>query len=164
MDDRREPQSREPGVLQAGIGASLGKIVPDGAQHSPGGGIRSEDEEVRISTSASARIIRSSVTTPTTPSGSAAADGARMGQHEDVRPDGRHREIAGMDRVRPRHQWQRQARRVRRTRSAGRSHQGQARGHRLLRSDAQPDGWLNLGDVLVEPGCGGSCGSGIKPT
>ena len=55
------------------------------------------------------------------------------------------REVAGMDGIRPRHQRQRQARRVRRARSAGRSDQGQARGHRLLRRHAEPGRRLDLG-------------------
>ena len=52
--------------------------------------------------------------------------GRRLVRHEDVRQDQGRAEGAGMDRVRPRHQRQRQARRVRRAGSADRSDEGQA--------------------------------------
>ena len=45
---------------------------------------------------------------------------------QDVRGDRRRSEVAGLDAVRPRHQRQRQARRLRRAEPAGRSDQGQA--------------------------------------
>ncbi len=53
--------------------------------------------------------------------------------------------LAGLDGARPRHQWQRQARRLRRARSAARSHQGQADQFAVLRGDAEPGGRVDLG-------------------
>ena len=51
----------------------------------------------------------------------------RLAEHEEVRPDRRRREVAGLDGAGARHQRQRQARRLHRARSAGRSGQGHAR-------------------------------------
>ena len=52
--------------------------------------------------------------------------GGRLAEHEDVRRDRRRGEVAGLDGARARHQRQRQARRLRRAESAGRSGEGQA--------------------------------------
>ena len=62
--------------------------------------------------------------------------GRRLAEHEDVRRDARRGEVAGLDRARPRHERQRQARRVRRAEPAGRSDEGQAVRRRLLRRGA----------------------------
>ena len=62
--------------------------------------------------------------------------GGRLAEHEDVRRNRRRGEVAGLDRADPRHQRQRQARRVRRAEPAGRSGQGQADRRRLLRRRA----------------------------
>ena len=64
---------------------------------------------------------------------------------QDVRRDGRRGEVARVDGVRPRHQRQRQARRLRRARPAGRSDQGQAHRRGLLCRDAEPGRRLDLG-------------------
>ena len=45
-----------------------------------------------------------------------------MVRHEDLRQDQRRDQSAGVDRLRRRYEWQREARRIRRTRSAARSH------------------------------------------
>ena len=63
--DRARPG--QSGVLQEGLRASVGQGVPARAVVAAGGDARSEDDEVHASsTPASARIIRSSATTPTT--------------------------------------------------------------------------------------------------
>ena len=60
----------EPRVLQEGLGSSVGQGVPARDVVAPGGDARPEDDEVHASsTPASARITRSSATTPTTRSG-----------------------------------------------------------------------------------------------
>ena len=64
--------------------------------------------------------------------------GRRMGEHEDVRPDRRRSEIAGLDSARARHQRQRQTRRLRRAGSACRSDEGHPDQLGFLRRDAQP--------------------------
>src|SRR5215813_8041003 len=71
--------------------------------------------------------------------------GDRLGQHQNVRRDRRRGEVTGLDGVRAGHQRQRQARRVRRARSAGRSDEGQAHRRRLLRGDAEPGRRLRSG-------------------
>ena len=70
--------------------------------------------------------------------------GGRLARQEDVRGNRRRGEVAGMDRPRHGHQRQREARRVRRARSAGRSGKGQTIRRRLLRRLAGA-GWFRLG-------------------
>ena len=68
------PRRREPGVLQGGLGSSVGEGVPDGARRPAPRGVRSEDAEVHVRRHLLlARTIRSSATTPTTRCGRAAA-------------------------------------------------------------------------------------------
>ena len=71
--------------------------------------------------------------------------GARLGEHEAVPEDRRRGGVAGLDRVRARHQRQRQARRVRRAERSGRSDEGQAHRHAVLRDHAEPGGRIDLG-------------------
>ena len=82
----------------------------------------------------------------------------RLGQHQDVRRDRRCGEVAGLDGAHPRHQRQRQARRVCRAQPAARSRQGQAHRAGVLRGDAEPGRRLGLGDRCA-PAPARSCGS-----
>ena len=68
-----------------------------------------------------------------------------LAELEDVRPDRRRREVAGMDGTRAGHERQRQARRVRRAGRASRSHEGHPDQLRFLRGDAQSGRRLSLG-------------------
>src|SRR5439155_1175267 len=69
----------------------------------------------------------------------------RLGQHEDVLGDARRGEVAGLDAVDRRHQWQRQAGRLGRAECAGRSDEGQADRARSLRNRLQSRRRLHLG-------------------
>jgi hypothetical protein len=142
-----------PGVLSAGFRSSIGEGLPDQGIAAPGGGVGCEGGQVH----AAQPLFRDA------PSGirvrrerdrlvQRRRQRPRMDQHEDVRPDRRHREVAGMDGVRARHQRQRQARRVRRAQSAGGSDQGQADGCGVLRDHAAPERRIDLGLVSRQPG------------
>ena len=69
-----------------------------------------------------------------------------LGRHENLRRDRRRRQGAGLVAVRARHQWQRQARRIHRAKSAGRCRQGRAHHRRLghLCRHAEPRRRLDL--------------------
>ena len=71
--------------------------------------------------------------------------GRGLAEHEDVRPDRRRREIAGMDGARARHQRQRQTGRVRRAGPAAGSDEGHADQLGLLCGDAESGGRIDLG-------------------
>ena len=117
-----------PDFCKKGSDHPSAKVFPLETIVAPGGDARSQDDEVHLRRHLLRhRITRSSATTPTTRCGlSGAGAGRRLGQHQDVRRDRRRREGAGLVAVRPRHQRQRQARRVRRAQPADRSRQGQA--------------------------------------
>ena len=136
----------ESGVLQGGIGSSVGEGVPDRARRAAPRGVRSEDEEVHVRRHLLlARTIRSSATTRTTRSGRAAAARWSAGSTRRCSADRRCGEVAGMDGADPRHERQRQARRVRRARPAGRSDEGHAHRRAVLRRDAEPGRRIDLG-------------------
>ena len=69
----------------------------------------------------------------------------RLAQYQNVRRHRRRAEVAGLDRLRPRHKRQRQARRLCRAQPAGRSEQGQAHHGRPVRDRPQPARWVDLG-------------------
>ena len=75
----------------------------------------------------------------------------RLAEPQDVRGDRRRGEVARLDAVHPRHQRQRQARRLCRARSAGRSQQGQAGRDEPLQRGCEPGRWLGLGHVVGSP-------------
>ena len=93
-------------------------------------------------------------------------------EHEDVRRDRRRSEVAGMDRARHGHEWQRQAGRVCRARPAGRSRQGQAIRQRLLcrrararRIDLGLGAGISRRGRSIEPGrepAGDRAGGGLR--
>ena len=115
----RDPRRRQPGVLQAGLGPSVGQGVSAGAHRTASSrcSIRRR-RSTRSSTPASARIICSSATTPTTRCGPAAAGRWSAGSTRrcSTRPATPRSRRAG--RRCARHQRQRQARRVRRARTS----------------------------------------------
>ena len=120
-------RARQPGVLQEGLRPSLGQGLPARADEPPPHGARSEDHEVHVRR----HVLRDASPAVRLRRQRHAVDqrrraGRRLGQHEDVRRDRRRGEVAGLDGVRPRHQRQRPARRVRRAGPAGRSGEGQA--------------------------------------
>ena len=78
-----------------------------------------------------------------------------MVRHEDLGQDARREESSGLERVRPRLQREREARRLHRTESAGGSNQGQADQRDVLRRLAGA-GRLGLG---ISPGNAGRAGS-----
>ena len=119
---RERARSREPGVLQGGLGSSVGEGVPDGSRRAAPGGLRSEDEEVHVRR----HLLRHAPSAVRLRRQRHAVDerrrtGGRLAEHEDVRRDRRRGEVAGLDGDDSRHQRQRQARRLRRAESAGRS-------------------------------------------
>src|SRR5262252_7491913 len=77
---------------------------------------------------------------------------ARLVKSGNVRGDGRRGEVAGLDAIRPRYQWQRQAGRVGRAQSTARSDQGQThRGNNYSVAVSPADGAV-WGSVLGYPG------------
>ena len=121
--------AEEPRLLQEGLGPPVGQAVPARADPPRAVDPRSQDDEVHLrrhllpDASPAVRLRRQRH----------AVDlerrrrrRGRLGQHQDVRRDRRRGEVAGLDGARPRHQRQRQARRLRRAQPAGRSDQGQA--------------------------------------
>ena len=137
----------QPGLLQEGLRSPVGEGVPARALDAPGDDARSEDDEVHLrrhllrhaSSAVRLRRRRHAVA-------QRHRAGGRLDQHQDVRRDRRRGEGAGLVAVRPRHQRQRQARRLCRAQPAGRSGQGQAHRARLrtLCGDAEPGRRLDL--------------------
>ena len=118
---------------KAGLDASVGEAVPDRSGRPAPRDVRPEDEEA----DAHQHLLRHAPPDVRRGREQHAVDerrraGGRLAEHEDVRRDRRRGEVAGLDRAHPRHQRQRQARRVRRAQPAGRSDEGQA--HRRRRS------------------------------
>ena len=154
------PRRRESGVLQGGLGSSVGQGVPDGARRPPPRGARSEDEEVHVrrhlllDAPSAVRLRRQRHALD-----ERRRSGRRLAQHEDVRPDRRRREVAGMDGARARHQRQRQARRLHRARSAARPDEGHAHQLAVLRRDAEPGRRFDLGIDARRPRRGRPAGA-----
>ena len=149
---------RQSGLLQEGLRPSLGQGLPGGADEPPAHDARSQDAAVHVRR----HLLRDASFAVRLRRQRDAVDqrrraGGRLDQHQDVRRDGRCCEIAGLDAAHPRHQRQRQARRVRRAQPAGGSDQGQADRRGLLRRDAESGGRLDLGlisDLIRELSCG----------
>ena len=87
----------------------------------------------------------------------------RLGQHQDVRRDRRCGEVAGLDGAHPRHQRQRQARRVCRAQPAAGSGQGQAHRPGVLRGHAEPGRRIGLGDAARQPRLDRAARSRLQP-
>ena len=133
-DDRREgtrvdhvdhSSAGQSGVLQSGIDASVGQALPGESLRAPARDVRPEDEEA----DAHQHVLRHAPSDVRRGRESHAVDerrrrGRRLARHEDVRRDGRRREVAGLDGAHPRHERQRQARRIHGAEPAGRSDEG----------------------------------------
>ena len=109
---RRGARPRQSGLLQGGLGPSVGQAVPAEAEPPPARGARSEDEEVHLRR----HLLRDAPPAVRLRRRRHAVDqrrrpGGRLAQHEGVRRDRRRRQGAGLDGARARHQRQRQARR-----------------------------------------------------
>ena len=92
----------------------------------------------------------------------AANTGGRLAQPQDVRGDRRRAEIAGLGAVHPRHQRQRQARRLCRAQPAGGPDQGQARRRRPLFGVGKPGRRYDLGHFAGISRLCGSCKPGAR--
>ena len=138
------PRSEQSGLLQEGLGPSFGQSLSGGALEPTSFDTRSQDAAVHVrrhllrDASFAVRCQRHTVDQRRRP-------GRRLARHEDIRRDRRRGESAGLDADDPRHQRQRQARRVRRAEGAGGSDQGQADLCRFLRRDAESRRRLGLG-------------------
>ena len=93
----------ESGILQGGLGSSVGQGVPDGARRAPHRDARSQDEEIHLrrdlllDASSAVRLRRQRHAVD-----ERRRSGRRLAQHEDVRSDRRRGEVAGMDGARAR--------------------------------------------------------------
>ena len=127
----------ESGLLQEGLGPSVGEAVPDRTVQPPSVDVRSEDRQVHadqhVLPDASPGLRRGRQPHAVDERRRPAERRRRLAEPQDVRGDRRRGEVAGLDAARPRHQRQRQARRLRRAQPAGRSDQGQAHRGGLLR-------------------------------
>ena len=157
-----------PAFCKAGSDHPSAQGVPDGSRGPPSRGARSEDEEVHVrrhlllDASPAVRLRRQRHAVD-----ERRRSGGRLAEHEDVRRDRRRREVAGMDGAGPRHQRQRQARRLRRAEPAADPDEGQAHQLAVLRRDAEPGRRLDLGlDARRTPArsCGSSPGANPPET
>ncbi len=103
VDGGLRARGREPGILQGGLGSSVGQGVPDGARRAPHRDARSEDEEIHVrrdlllDAPSAVRLRRQRDAVD-----ERRRSRRRLAQHEDVRPDRRRGEVAGMDGARAR--------------------------------------------------------------
>ena len=113
-----------PAFCKEGSDPSVGQALPGESQRPPARDVRPEDEAVH----AHRHLLQHAPPAVRRRRQRHAVDQqrwrrrrGRLAEHEDVRRDARRAEVAGLDRAHPRHQRQRQARRVRRAEPAGRS-------------------------------------------
>ena len=149
------PQASNAGMVSGGIGSSVGEVVPDHSGPAGAGALRSEnqrDDHHRHLLHLGPREFRRQRCAVVVVR---ACRRRGMVRHQDLGQDARREEGAGLERVRPRLQRKREARRLHRTESAGRSHQGQADQRVVLRRLAGA-GRLGLG---IGPGNARRAGS-----
>ena len=146
---------RQSGVLPEGLRPSRGQGVPARGKPSPARGARSQDDEIHLRR----HLLHDPPPELRQGRQRHAVDlerrrhrGGRLVQHQAVRRDRRCGEGAGLDAAHPRHQRQRQARRLCRAQPAGRSHQGQAHRPGVLCGDGEPGRRLGVGNLAFEPG------------
>ena len=111
------------GVLQEGLGPSVGEAVPARSQRPPGRRctIRRRRSTRFVDTCFGTHHLQFGYDANDTLWTSGGGPVRRLAQHQDVPRDRRRGEVAGLDGARARHQRQRQARRLRRAQQAGRS-------------------------------------------
>src|SRR5437588_763056 len=149
---RHGAPARQSGRLQGGLEPSLGEAFPTQSRRSPPRGLRSQDPEAH----AHRHLLQYP---PPHVRGRREPDAVDLGgrpgrglvEYQAVRRDGRRRKITGLDRPDPRHQRQRQAGRVCRARSAGRSRQGQTDVERPVHR-GPGSRRVHLGDIAGLPG------------
>ena len=148
--------AENPAFCKAGVGSSVGQGVSRWSARS--GTSRVFDVKTKkytfVDTCFSTHHLQFGYDTNETTLDERRRPGRRLAEHEDVRPDGRRREVTGLDRTRARHQRQRQAGRVRRARPAAGSDEGHADQLRFLRGDAESGGRFDLGRHARRPRCG----------
>ena len=116
VDHGADSAAGQSGLLQEGLGPSFGEAVP-ARKRQPATcrcTIRKTDKFTLISTCFPTHhlIFAEDANNTLWTSGGGTGPGRRLAQPEDVRGDRRRGEVAGLDAVHPRHQRQRQARRI----------------------------------------------------
>ncbi len=139
VDGRHRPSAGQSRLLQAGIEPSLLEGRAHRQHDAARDHVRSVDAEVRCA----ADLFQLAPSAVRLRQGQHAVAvgrrvGSGLGQHPHLGRDAGHREVAGLDAHRPRHQRQRQARRVHRDRQAAGRGQGHAHHGELLRHHAPP--------------------------
>ena len=138
-----------PDVLQKRFGPSVGESLSDEQREPPSLDVRSEEQEVHADQhllfDASSGVRRGRQSYAVDQRRRSGERGGRLAQSKDVRRNRRRTEVARLDADHPRHQRQRQARRMGRTQSAGRSDQRQADGGGFLRHRRQSGRRFGLG-------------------
>ena len=152
----RDPAAGQSGVLQRGIGPSFGEAVP--ARIAAAGNWRFTIPKTAkitlIDTCFGTHHLQFAEDANETLWTSSGGGGDVVGwlnvkMFEETHDEA---EVAGLDGAGPGHQRERQARRVCRAESAGRSGQGQARRGGILRRDGEPRGRDDLGIGAGVPG------------
>ena len=140
---RANPRGRQSRVLQGGIEPSFGEAHSAAALRPPAGNVRSDDQADRDDR----HLLRHAPPAVRRGRQQHAVDQqrrwrrrGRLAEHEDVGPDARRAEVAGLDGAGARHQRQRQARRLRRRRAE--------RGHRAER---RKSGHFVRGEHAADP-------------
>ena len=150
------------GMVPGGIGSSVGEVVPDQSRPAGAGALRSEnqrDHDHRHLLHVGPREFRRQRCAVVVVR---ACRHRRMVRHQDLGQDARREAGAGLERVRPRLQRQREARRLHRTESARGSNQGQADQRLVLRRRAGA-GRLGVGIGAGNAGRTGSFRPWISP-
>ena len=157
-----------PAFCRKGSEPSVGEGLPDGPLHPAAVHVRPGDGQVHadqhVLPHAPPDLRRGRRHTLWTSSGGAGNQVLGWLEPDAVRPDRRRGAGAGLDAVRPRHQRQRPARRVRRAHRADRSGEGQAGRDRHLRRLGEPGRRVGLGDRAGLPGLRRAGAPGPNPT
>src|SRR6266566_79575 len=155
-------------LLQEGIGSSLGEAVPGRVGEPASIDVRPEERkdhaDQHVLPDASPRVRRRRQSHAVDERGRSGQRCDRMAESQDVRGNGRRGKVAGLDGADPRHERQRQARRLRRAEPARRSDEGYARGRRLLRRRRESERRHGVGIGTWLSGLRHSSEPGDEPT